>query len=86
MSEKHPKALKQMRAEHFEPAQELLMGKDWVDFQMLLEACRDPRRFPVHVLADEHLVRLIRKVKRGEKWVFAATIGDLFLKVVQSSK
>lgn len=50
-------------------------GRNGGELATLNYACYDPRLFPVHVLADSTVVKLIKKVQRGtvtSMWAHAA--------------
>ncbi|MEL7100836.1 MAG: hypothetical protein AAGM84_18575, partial [Pseudomonadota bacterium] len=53
------------------------VADEWFRLDMLNDACTDPTRFPVHVLADKTVVDLIKRVRRADRWSFAAEIGRL---------
>ena len=52
------------------------LGKQGGELGTLQEACKDPTRFPVHVLADDEVVRLVKRVQRG-------TVGSLWFAAAQ---
>lgn len=42
-----------------------IVGRWLTDLQMLQMACFDPTRFPVHVLEDDKVFALVKRVRRG---------------------
>ena len=53
----------------------MFAGRSGGELATLNYACFDPTRFPVHVLADDTVVALVKKVQRGTHasfWVGAA--------------
>ncbi|WP_299619536.1 hypothetical protein [uncultured Tateyamaria sp.] len=79
MRKNHPQELKKMIAH--DPNGKLndlyFGGRNGGELGTLQNACTDPTLFPVHVLADDEVVRLIKRVQRGtvgSLWFFAARV------------
>ncbi|MEO0937567.1 MAG: hypothetical protein AAFY38_05375 [Pseudomonadota bacterium] len=80
MQANHPGALDNMRRDRFSKE----AGVDeWFEFDMLNDACADPTRFPVHVLADDTVVDIIKSVRRTDRMMFWADIGAILLRMVR---
>lgn len=49
------------------------------DLYVLLIACADPKTIPVHILADDDFVHLVKTVKSGALFRLGSTLGLIAL-------
>ena len=61
------------------------LGGSWErELQILQSACINPKEFPIHVLADDEMVRLIKKAQRGTVGSLWITAARAVIQVVKS--
>ncbi|MEP4246496.1 hypothetical protein [Tateyamaria sp.] len=82
MQRHHPKEYAMMQ--RMAPP-DLHLGGSWErELQVLQSACVNPKKFPVHVLADHKVVRLIKRAQRGNVGSLWITAARFVLQMVKS--
>jgi len=76
LDERYPDSLAEMKARNrSDPSSRVLFGSGFAELQMLHIACYRPTDFPVHILADEKLVHLVKAVR--PRWMGDAGVRKL---------